>query len=125
MNHLEKEHEARLQTAVKDAQPCPFCGSTWILHGHRYSAICVDCGATGPEKEKVKDADKAWNRRAALAADPTSAEGIGKIREALLSCKRRWPHCEIGSHPKPEVVEFDAKKVAEALTILDGQKGDA
>lgn len=49
------------------AKPCPFCGSERIVRGERYFAICVDCGATGPERNAdaterkfVKD----WNTRA-------------------------------------------------------------
>lgn len=47
---------------LKDAKPCPFCGSNWILIGERYYAICVDCGATGPERSKAKML-KDWNSR--------------------------------------------------------------
>ena len=50
---------ARLEGAL----PCPFCGSTRILRGYKYAAICLDCGATGPDKEKATDALKAWNCR--------------------------------------------------------------
>jgi Lar family restriction alleviation protein len=48
------------------AKPCPFCGSTRIVKGERYFAMCVDCGATGPERNA--DASQAkfirdWNAR--------------------------------------------------------------
>lgn len=48
--------------------PCPFCGSSRTLEGYKYARICVDCGATGPDKEKSGDALKAWNKRAAITA---------------------------------------------------------
>lgn len=48
---------------LKDALPCPFCGSSRILIGMKWSAICVDCGATGPDKDKESKAGQAWNKR--------------------------------------------------------------
>lgn len=51
------------RTRLMDAKPCPFCGGTWILIGMHWSAICVDCGATGPDKEKGGPAGKAWQQR--------------------------------------------------------------
>lgn len=54
---------AASSTCLKGALPCPFCGSDRILEGYKYSAICVDCGATGPDKARAKDALKAWNTR--------------------------------------------------------------
>ncbi len=49
-----------------NAKPCPFCGSSRIVKGERYFAMCVDCGATGPERnsdatEKKFTGD--WNSR--------------------------------------------------------------
>lgn len=54
-------------TYLDGALPCPFCGSTRILEGMKYCAICTDCGATGPEHETARKAVKLWNQRAALA----------------------------------------------------------
>lgn len=51
------------QTQLEEAKPCPFCGGIWILIGMHFSAICVDCGATGPDKEKSGPAGKAWQKR--------------------------------------------------------------
>ncbi len=51
-----------------DAQkPCPFCGSRRIVKGERYFAMCVDCGATGPERSADATQRKFmgdWNTRA-------------------------------------------------------------
>lgn len=55
---------ARKSCRLTDPLPCPFCGGTWILVGSRWSAICVDCGATGPDAAKFPGVEKAWNRRA-------------------------------------------------------------
>lgn len=47
--------------------PCPFCGGSRIVQGSRYFAMCVDCGATGPERigDKAGQAKlmKDWNTR--------------------------------------------------------------
>lgn len=52
---------------LTDCLPCPFCGSSRIVKGERYFALCVDCGATGPErtgdKGGVNLAKKDWNSR--------------------------------------------------------------
>lgn len=49
----------------KDCLPCPFCGSHRIIKGERYFAMCVDCGATGPEKNQASEQKfkKDWNTR--------------------------------------------------------------
>lgn len=50
------------------ALPCPFCGSARIVKGERYFAMCVDCGATGPERNSdatVRKFTGDWNTRAA------------------------------------------------------------
>ena len=52
--------------AGPEAKPCPFCGSNRIVKGERYFAMCVDCGATGPERNSDAPARKFfgdWNRR--------------------------------------------------------------
>lgn len=47
---------------------CPFCGGERVVKGERYFAMCVDCGATGPERIGDKAGQKKlkvdWNRRA-------------------------------------------------------------
>ena len=46
--------------------PCPFCGSKRIVKGDRYFAMCVDCGATGPERNSDATERKFvgdWNTR--------------------------------------------------------------
>lgn len=51
----------------KAFKPCPFCGSARIAKGERYFAMCVDCGATGPERNAdatVGKFTKDWNTRA-------------------------------------------------------------
>ena len=53
---------------MSEHKPCPFCGGTWILPGNKWSAICNDCGATGPmsnKKGEPSDAKKLdmWNSR--------------------------------------------------------------
>lgn len=58
--------ETLLPVHLPDALPCPFCGSTRIVKGERYFAMCVDCGATGPERnadasQRKYTAD--WNSR--------------------------------------------------------------
>jgi len=52
------------------ALPCPFCGSSRIVKGERYFAMCVDCGATGPERNADASERKYvgdWNQRAPTA----------------------------------------------------------
>ena len=52
--------------ALENAKPCPFCGSTRIVKGERYFAMCVDCGATGPERNADATQKKFvgdWNTR--------------------------------------------------------------
>lgn len=54
------------QVALPDAKPCPFCGGGRIVKGERYFAMCVDCGATGPERNADASAKKYtadWNTR--------------------------------------------------------------
>ncbi len=51
---------------LADAEPCPFCGSKRIVKGERYFAMCVDCGATGPERNadaSVRKFSGDWNNR--------------------------------------------------------------
>ena len=51
---------------LPDALPCPFCGSTRIVKGERFYAMCVECGATGPERNSDATARKFtgdWNTR--------------------------------------------------------------
>lgn len=51
-------------------KPCPFCGGTRIVKGERYFAMCVDCGATGPERQSSKSSAQKiagdWNYRASI-----------------------------------------------------------
>lgn len=58
-----------MKTRLENPTACPFCGGTWILVGHKYSAICVDCGATGPDKGTEKQAGKGWNTRVETEKD--------------------------------------------------------
>ena len=51
---------------LENAKPCPFCGSGRIVKGERYFAMCVDCGATGPERNSDATERKFvgdWNTR--------------------------------------------------------------
>ena len=52
--------------------PCPFCGSTLLLlDAHHPGALeescitCDDCGARGPLRWHRREAEHAWNARAA------------------------------------------------------------
>lgn len=48
------------------AKACPFCGSERIVKGERYFAMCVECGATGPERNAdagVRRFTRDWNSR--------------------------------------------------------------
>lgn len=57
---------ALAEARLLDAKPCPFCGSTRIMKGERYFAMCVDCGATGPERNgdaTVRKFTGDWNAR--------------------------------------------------------------
>jgi hypothetical protein len=57
--------EHKLKSA--ELLPCPFCGSCRVIKGERYFAMCVDCGATGPERQGDKAGIKKlfadWNTR--------------------------------------------------------------
>lgn len=61
------QRESALPSAtLLDAKPCPFCGSNRIVKGERYFAMCVDCGATGPERNgdaTVRKFVGDWNTR--------------------------------------------------------------
>ncbi len=55
-----------LPVHLENCLPCPFCGSLRIVKGERYYAMCVDCGATGPERNAdatVKKFTGDWNTR--------------------------------------------------------------
>ncbi len=55
-----------VSTTLPSALPCPFCGSSRIVKGERYFAMCVDCGATGPERNSDASQRKFtadWNTR--------------------------------------------------------------
>jgi Lar family restriction alleviation protein len=45
-------------------KPCPFCGEKPYLEDafHNYEVAC-HCGASGPDREKRKDAIDAWDKR--------------------------------------------------------------
>jgi Lar family restriction alleviation protein len=58
---------------MKDAKPCPFCGSD-NLYGFEYPFTrkpgirgcfirCNNCGAASGNHETIEDALKAWNER--------------------------------------------------------------
>jgi len=64
---------------LPSAKECPFCGSSRIVKGERYFAMCVDCGATGPER--TSDATERrfvsdWNSR-------KQETNIARLLEAL------------------------------------------
>lgn len=69
-------------------EPCPFCASTRIVKGNRYFAMCVDCGATGPErigdKAGIKKLKNDWNIRSTLSkpqgCNTSSVNNGGSIR---------------------------------------------
>ena len=63
-------------TALQEALPCPFCGSTHVGHtklDYREFVVCNRCGAgadsidTAPEKTALE----VWNTRTALAQQVT------------------------------------------------------
>ena len=65
---------------MASALPCPFCGSLRIVKGERYFAMCVDCGATGPERNADATERKFvgdWNTRAGDkgALEPRTEKG--------------------------------------------------
>lgn len=74
---------------LANALPCPFCGSTYILSGYKFAAICNDCGATGPDKEHAPRALKAWNKRAPVVAE----QGIVRTNYEMLP-QDRWTKAE-------------------------------
>lgn len=41
-------------------KPCPFCGSDRIVKGERYFAMCINCGATGPERASENTPERKW-----------------------------------------------------------------
>lgn len=55
------------KSETPELKPCPFCRGTRIIKGERYFAMCVDCGATGPErigdKAGIKKLFADWNTR--------------------------------------------------------------
>lgn len=61
---------------LKDAKPCPFCGSRKLkfegIGGVSYQIVqCRDCDAEGPhenDSERETSAVERWNRRAGDAA---------------------------------------------------------
>lgn len=88
MNQIEKAVELL---------PCPFCGGSRIVKGERYFAMCVDCGATGPErigdKAGVKKLFVDWNTQPAAdrlkeftAGDHTYT--LNEYREHLANVNR-------------------------------------
>lgn len=65
-------------------KPCPFCGSDRIVQGERYFAMCVDCGATGPERSHKVSQNKQnedWNTRADDAR-------IRRLEEAVVAADK-------------------------------------
>lgn len=73
------------------ALPCPFCGSRWIVKGERYFAMCVDCGATGPERNADATERKFtgdWNARVQLVdmdGDALLRTVNGALRSAITA----------------------------------------
>lgn len=77
-------------TILVDAKPCPFCGSTRIVKGDRYFAMCVDCGATGPERNADATERKFvgdWNTRvgAPNVTRPLETEGRTAIKRIAVA----------------------------------------
>ena len=93
---------------LENPTPCPFCGSTWILIGYKYAAICNDCGATGPDSTKqggaIRQATNLWNLRAGLQ-DPPLAGGKSEI-----------PNTDLGAHPIPATNIVRVSKTSEEMT---------
>ena len=75
---------------LENAKPCPFCGSGRIVKGERYFAMCVDCGATGPERNSDATERKFvgdWNTRfegQPSVTSPLETEGGAKEQSAPL-----------------------------------------
>lgn len=69
---------------LPELQPCPFCDHS-IMHmrhiGQMQQAHCDGCGSAGPLFTEARPAIEAWNRRAALAAQPL----VGVIPEERIT----------------------------------------
>jgi Lar family restriction alleviation protein len=77
--------------AVVALLPCPFCGEddACVKGGGRVAYVdCLACGATGPEvtgrratADLIAGAEAAWNRRAAMGAQPPPSDQGRTISE--------------------------------------------
>ena len=55
---------------MEELKECPFCGSSdlmldceCVLGCKEFSVMCRDCGACGPPKSSMTEAEDAWNVR--------------------------------------------------------------
>jgi len=109
---------------LPDAKPCPFCGSVRIVKGERYFAMCVDCGATGPERNADATQNKFvgdWNTRICdgsgdVASVPEIAGGITRGPSLSIELKpstdwaSEWLGYNVGSEQKRLVEWIDEIK---------------
>lgn len=89
---LNIKQTINLPVHLENCKPCPFCGSFRVVKGERYYAMCVDCGATGPERNAdatVKKFTGDWNDR----CNPELTQANEKI-QALEKDKERLERLE-------------------------------
>jgi hypothetical protein len=113
-----------LPVHLDNPAPCPFCGSVRIVKGERCFAMCVDCGATGPERNA--DATRAkftgdWNMRFTPTASvsPGGWEGWSKVQIAD-ELRRRMNHFyrqADGTMRFPQNAEGDLLKMVALLML--------
>lgn len=97
---------------IVELLPCPFCNGKRIIKGERYFAMCIDCGATGPErigdKAGISKLFKDWNTRA--------TPDVSELVEALRKCSVGSCNCMTKSpDPQYHAEQCQYKMIAEAL----------
>ena len=83
---------------MSNLHPCPFCGCTEILPPLRIGcpvwATCNRCESTGPQKLTAREAEQAWNDRAAITIKGDGAAQIiinEEVRREMQRAIRKFP----------------------------------
>lgn len=83
---------------MSNLHPCPFCGST-DLHpapriGYPVRVECNRCFAIGPQKLTAREAEQAWNERAAITIRGDGSAQIiinEEVRREMQRAIRKFP----------------------------------
>jgi hypothetical protein len=128
---------------MSEMQPCPFCGSVRIIKGERYFAMCVECGATGPERSRENTPENKWRgdwnsrppqglpgnslsnqvngRCIGFVGGDSTETDLHSLRDLIMLARDALETCESYEMPRSKfcLQSFDTTKVSTAKRMID------